>query len=40
MQSMFERLAPHVRAGQKIEQRAIYAPGLPQGVIAHRRGTA
>jgi len=34
MQSMFEWLAPHLRGGQKIEQRAVHALGLPEGVIA------
>ena len=34
MQSMFEWLAPHLEGGQKIEQRAVHALGLPEGVIA------
>jgi molybdenum cofactor synthesis domain-containing protein len=34
MQSMFAWLAPHLRGGQKIEQRAVHALGLPEGVIA------
>jgi molybdenum cofactor synthesis domain-containing protein len=34
MQSMFEWLAPHLQGGQKIEQRAVYALGMPEGVIA------
>jgi molybdopterin-biosynthesis enzyme MoeA-like protein len=34
MQSMFEWLTPHLQGGQKIEQRAVYALGLPEGVIA------
>jgi molybdenum cofactor synthesis domain-containing protein len=34
MQSMFEWLAPHLRGGQRIEQRAVHAVGLPEGVIA------
>jgi molybdopterin-biosynthesis enzyme MoeA-like protein len=34
MQSMFEWLAPQLQGGQKIEQRAVYALGLPEGVIA------
>ncbi len=34
MQSMFEWLAPNLRGGQKIEQRAVHALGLPEGVIA------
>jgi molybdenum cofactor synthesis domain-containing protein len=34
MQSMFEWLAPHLRGGRKIEQRAVHALGLPEGVIA------
>jgi molybdopterin-biosynthesis enzyme MoeA-like protein len=34
MQSMFEWLAPHLEGGQKIEQRAVHAFGLPEGVIA------
>lgn len=34
MQSMFEWLAPHLQGGQKIEQRAVHAFSLPEGVIA------
>src|SRR5580693_5376019 len=34
MQSMFEWLAPHLRGGQEIEQRAVHAIALPEGVIA------
>jgi molybdenum cofactor synthesis domain-containing protein len=34
MQSMFEWLAPHLEGGQKIEQRAVHAIRLPEGVIA------
>jgi molybdenum cofactor synthesis domain-containing protein len=34
MQSMFEWLAPHLQGGQKIEQRAVHAIALPEGVIA------
>jgi molybdenum cofactor synthesis domain-containing protein len=34
MQSMFEWLAPHLPGGQKIEQRAVHAYRLPEGVIA------
>jgi molybdenum cofactor synthesis domain-containing protein len=34
MQSMFEWLAPKLEGGQKIEQRAVHAQGLPEGVIA------
>jgi molybdopterin-biosynthesis enzyme MoeA-like protein len=34
MQSMFEWLAPHLEGGQKIEQRAVHAFSLPEGVIA------
>jgi molybdenum cofactor synthesis domain-containing protein len=34
MRSMFEWLAPRLEGGQKIEQRAVYALGLPEGVIA------
>ena len=34
MQSMFEWLAPHLQGGQKIEQRAVHAIGMPEGVIA------
>jgi molybdenum cofactor synthesis domain-containing protein len=34
MQSMFEWLGPHLHGGQKIEQRAVYAIGLPEGLIA------
>jgi molybdenum cofactor synthesis domain-containing protein len=34
MQSMFEWLAPRLEGGQKIEQRAVHAIALPEGVIA------
>jgi molybdenum cofactor synthesis domain-containing protein len=34
MQSMFEWLAPQLEGGQKIEQRAVHALALPEGVIA------
>jgi molybdenum cofactor synthesis domain-containing protein len=34
MQSMFEWLAPHLRGGTKIEQRAVHTIGLPEGIIA------
>jgi molybdenum cofactor synthesis domain-containing protein len=34
MQSMFEWLTPHLQGGHKIEQRAVHALGLPEGVIA------
>jgi molybdenum cofactor synthesis domain-containing protein len=34
MQSMFEWLAPRLQHGQKIEQRAVHAIGLPEGLIA------
>ncbi len=34
MRSMFEWLAPRLQGGPKIQQRAIYATGLPEGVIA------
>ena len=34
MQSMFEWLAPRLEGGQKIEQRAVYSIGMPEGVIA------
>ena len=34
MQSMFEWLAPSLQGGRKIEQRAVHAIGLPEGVIA------
>src|ERR1700710_1367714 len=34
MQSMFEWLTPHLQGGQKIEQRAVHALSLPEGVIA------
>jgi molybdenum cofactor synthesis domain-containing protein len=34
MQSMFEWLTPHLEGGQKIEQRAVHALALPEGVIA------
>ena len=38
MQSMFEWLAPRLQGGPKIEQRAVYAVGLPEGVIAEGLG--
>ena len=34
MQSMFEWLAPRLQGGPKIEQRAVHAVGLPEGLIA------
>ena len=34
MQSMFEWLAPRLQGGPQIEQRAVHAIGLPEGVIA------
>ena len=34
MQSMFEWLAPQLEGGQKIEQRAVYSIGMPEGLIA------
>ncbi len=34
MQSMFEWLAPTLQGGQKIEQRAVHAIGLAEGLIA------
>ena len=34
MQSMFEWLRPRLKGGPKIEQRAVHAIGLPEGVIA------
>jgi molybdenum cofactor synthesis domain-containing protein len=34
MQSMFEWLAPRLKGGPRIEQRAVHAFGLPEGVIA------
>ena len=34
MQSMFEWLAPQLAGGQKIEQRAVHAYSLPEGIIA------
>ena len=34
MQSMFEWLAPRLRGGPRIEQRAVHALGLPEGIIA------
>ena len=34
MQSMFEWLAPHLQGGPKIEQRAVHALNLPEGIIA------
>jgi len=38
MQSMFEWLAPRLQGGPKIEQRAVHAVGLPEGVIAEGLG--
>jgi len=38
MQSMFDWLAPKLRGGPKIEQRAVHAIGLPEGVIAEGLG--
>ena len=38
MQSMFEWLAPHLKGGPKIEQRAVHVIGLPEGVIAEGLG--
>ncbi len=38
MQSMFEWLAPRLRGGPKIEQRAVHAIGLPEGVISEGLG--
>ncbi len=34
MQSMFEWLAPRLRGDPRIEQRAVHALGLPEGIIA------
>jgi molybdenum cofactor synthesis domain-containing protein len=34
MQSMFEWLAPKLEGGQKVEQRAVHAYSLPEGIIA------
>ena len=34
MQSMFEWLAPRLRGGPRIEQRAVHTLGLPEGIIA------
>jgi molybdopterin-biosynthesis enzyme MoeA-like protein len=34
MQSMFDWLAPRLKGGPKVEQRAVHAVGLPEGVIA------
>lgn len=34
MQSMFEWLAPRLQGGAKVQQRAVHAMGLPEGVIA------
>ena len=34
MQSMFEWLAPSLKGGPRIEQRAVHALGLPEGIIA------
>ena len=38
MQSMFEWLAPRLKGGPRIEQRAVHAFGLPEGVIAEGLG--
>jgi len=38
MQSMFEWLAPRLQGGPRIEQRAVHAFGLPEGVIAEGLG--
>jgi molybdenum cofactor synthesis domain-containing protein len=38
MQSMFEWLAPRLKGGRKIEQRAVHVIGLPEGVIAEGLG--
>jgi len=38
MQSMFEWLAPRLEGGPRIEQRAVHAFGLPEGVIAEGLG--
>ena len=38
MQSMFEWLAPRLQGGPKIEQFAVHAIGLPEGVIAEGLG--
>ena len=38
MQSMFEWLAPRLQGGPRIEQRAVHAVGLPEGVIAEGLG--
>src|SRR5208337_2057909 len=38
MQSMFEWLAPRLQGGPRIEQRAVLAVGLPEGVIAEGLG--
>lgn len=38
MQSMFEWLAPRLKGGPKIEQRAVHVIGLPEGVIAEGLG--
>ena len=34
MQSMFEWLAPRLEGGRRIEQRAVHAIGMPEGLIA------
>jgi molybdenum cofactor synthesis domain-containing protein len=34
MRSMFEWLAPNLEGGEKIEQRAVHATGMPEGIIA------
>jgi molybdenum cofactor synthesis domain-containing protein len=38
MQSMFEWLAPRLQGGPKIEQRAVHAINLPEGMIAEGLG--
>jgi molybdopterin-biosynthesis enzyme MoeA-like protein len=38
MQSMFEWLAPRLQGGPRIEQRAVYVVGLPEGIIAEGLG--
>ena len=38
MQSMFEWLAPRLKGGPRIEQRAVHAFALPEGVIAEGLG--
>jgi molybdenum cofactor synthesis domain-containing protein len=38
MQSMFEWLAPHLKGGPSIQQRAVHVVGLPEGIIAEGLG--